>query len=92
MRLTSTIATAPLRISNTTGGQSFLGHRGGAIGAGSPVGEQILDSANRGTQLAIIGAGAAGLAAGYEMMKLGLHRSASATGMLVTRMVMCSKL
>ena len=73
MRLTSTIATAPLRISNTTGGQSFLGHRGGAIGAGSPVGEQILDSANRGTQLAIIGAGAAGLAAGYEMMKLGLQ-------------------
>jgi hypothetical protein len=51
----------------------ILNASGGVIGDGSPWGAQTLDSTYRGTQIAIIGAGAAGLAAGYELMKLGLQ-------------------
>jgi Flavin containing amine oxidoreductase len=51
----------------------ILDANNGSIGEGSPAGAQTLNSKYYNTQIAIIGAGAAGLAAGYEMMKLGLQ-------------------
>lgn len=48
---------------------------GGSIGEGSPWGAMKLNDgiAGTGLQVAIIGAGAAGLTAGYELMKVGLQ-------------------